>query len=227
MWDALMSIPEDVRLFRKFRTTLSDVVYIFARYVSLCVSTSCQPKCLSPSDRLTILAFLVSTLVYQGVSLSIFKVIPPLITRVVASVDNCQVLSRVIGWLTAAALPLNSLLFFFRVRAVFNQSRLIVTFFAFMWLAVVAGALSQPFGIDAAHIGTSHKCITTVIQSYCSSGIIIATVNDTLSFIAISVQLLMYSLADTWTARFKAFFSGRGMNHMTKLLMQTGQQYYL
>lgn len=176
---------------------------------------------------MTILAFLVSTLVYQGAVLHVSKEIPSLITPVVASVDNCQVLSRVIGWLTAAALPLNSLLFFFRVKAVFNQSRIIVGFFAFMWLAVLAGALSQPFGIDATHIGTTHKCITTVIKSYCSSGIVIATVNDTLSFIAISVQLLMFSLADTWTARFKVFFSGRGMNHMTKLLMQTGQQYYL
>ena len=34
-------------------------------------------------------------------------------------------------------------------------------------------------------------------------------------------------LADTWTGRIKTFFSGRGMNHMTRLIMQTGQQYYL
>lgn len=175
------------------------------------------------------MAFLTSTLVYQSkLRLSrIFHLGHHLIPPSVAPADDCQALGKAIGWLAAAALPLNSLLFFFRVKAVFNHSRAVVAFFAFMWIAVLAGSLSQPFGIDSSHIGTSRNCIATVIQSYCSSGIVIATVNDTLSFIAISVQLLMYSLADTWSARFKTFFSGQGMTHMTRLLLQSGQQYYM
>lgn len=145
----------------------------------------------------------------------------------VAPVNDCHALAKAIGWCGAFALPLNSLLFFFRIRAVFSTSWMTQLFFFCTWLGVFGGALTAPFGVDGVHIGTTMNCVNSNVKAYSSAGSIVVALNDTMVFIAISVRLLMYSLADTWDERFKVFFSGRGMGNMSKSLLQTGQLYYL
>ncbi|CAL1702480.1 unnamed protein product [Somion occarium] len=145
----------------------------------------------------------------------------------VSAVSDCHALAKAIGWCGAFGLSLNSLLFFFRVKAVFNSSKLITALFAFVWFATFACALTAPFGVDGIHIGTTGNCVNSNVKTFSSAGLIVVAVNDTLVFIAISTRLMMYSLADTWVDRFKTFFSGKGMGHMSRALLQTGQLYYL
>lgn len=140
---------------------------------------------------------------------------------------NCHALAKAIGWCGGFALPLNSLLFFFRIRAVFNQSRIIKTAFFILWLGTLGGGLTAPFGVDGTHIGTTENCINTNVKSYSSAGIVVVAIHDTSVFLAISLRLLMYSLADTWGQRFKSFFSGGGMGNMSRSLLKSGQLYYL
>ncbi|KAI0795904.1 hypothetical protein C8Q75DRAFT_711227 [Abortiporus biennis] len=144
----------------------------------------------------------------------------------VGQVGDCHALAKAIGWCGALAMPLNSLLFFFRVRAVFNSNRIIVFLFGLLWLATL-GCISAPFAVDGIHIGTTKNCVNSNVKSYSSAGIIIVGVHDTLVFFAITTRLTMYSLADNWAERIKAFFSGKGMGHMSKTLLMTGQLYYL
>lgn len=144
----------------------------------------------------------------------------------VAPVGDCHVLAKAIGWCGGIAMPLNSLLFFFRVRAVFNSNKFIVTLFGLLWLATL-GCLSAPFAVDGIHIGTTQYCVNSDVKSYSSAGIVIIAVHDTLVFFAITIKLTMFSLADTWPERIRTFFSGRGMGFMSKALLTTGQLYYL
>ncbi|THH31273.1 hypothetical protein EUX98_g2912 [Antrodiella citrinella] len=189
IWDFLMSLPEEVRMFTRYRLSFTDVVYVCARM------SSC--------------AFILTSLIFQ-----------------VAPVANCHILAKAIGWCGAFALPLNSLLFFFRIRAVFGRSNAVITFFGFLWLATFA-AISAPFGVDGTHIGTTMFCVNSDVQAFSSAGIVVVAVHDTMVFLAITTRLVMYCLADTWFARFKAFFSGKGMGNVSKALLQTGQMYYL
>ena len=56
---------------------------------------------------------------------------------VVGSVAHCQALLYVIGGSFALGLSSTSLLFFFRVRAIYGNSRIITAFFGFMWVATL------------------------------------------------------------------------------------------
>ncbi|KAI0072615.1 hypothetical protein K474DRAFT_1678508 [Panus rudis PR-1116 ss-1] len=145
----------------------------------------------------------------------------------VAPVGSCHALAMAIGWTGGFAISLNSILFFYRVRAVFANKKIVVYFFAFLWLATFGCAMTIPFGVDGVHIGTTKNCVNSDVKPFSSAAMIVIAVNDTLVFFAISVQLLMQSLADTWSERIKAFFSGRGMGNISRSLLHTGQLYYL
>ncbi|KAH8082421.1 hypothetical protein BXZ70DRAFT_959054 [Cristinia sonorae] len=161
-------------------------------------------------SRLASLGFITASLIFQ-----------------VASVGDCHKLAKAIGWLGVFGLSFNSLLFFFRVRAVFNRDKVIVGVFAVLWLGTSGAALTAPFAVDGIHIGTTKHCVNSNVKSFASAGIIATAANDTLIFLAISTQLVMYSLADTWTSRIKAFMRGQGLGQISKSLLQTGQLYYL
>ena len=126
------------------------------------------------------------------------------------------------------AVPSNSLLFFFRVRAVFKANKYVVAFFALIWLSTF-GSFTVPFSIGGEHIGTTNRCINSNIKPSSSVGIIVSTVNDTLVFVAITYRLVVYntSVSNTWRMRLKVLFSGEGMGGVSKALLQTGQLYYL
>ncbi|KAI0789314.1 hypothetical protein C8Q75DRAFT_807408 [Abortiporus biennis] len=189
VWDLLMSMHEDWRVFSKGSLRLPGVVYILARMASL--------------------SFILTAFIFA-----------------VGYVDNCHALAKTIGWCGAAAMPLNSLLFFFRVKAVFNNNPIVVVLFGILWLATL-GCISAPFAVDGTSIGTTRSCVSTSVQSYSSAGIIIVAVHDTLVFFAITIKLTMSSLADSWTQQLRTFFSGRGMGKMSRTLLMSGQLYYL
>jgi hypothetical protein len=53
-------------------------------------------------------------------------------------------------------------------------------------------------------------------------------VNDTLVFLAISYRMTSFAMVNsTWRARTKSFFTGDGLYYLSKVLLQSGQVYYL
>ncbi|PSR79413.1 hypothetical protein PHLCEN_2v7058 [Hermanssonia centrifuga] len=146
----------------------------------------------------------------------------------VGNVGNCNALLIAIGTVGTIAVPANSYLMFMRVRAVFNDSKPIVIIFGFLWVATLAGSITAPFSLKGVHIGTTQRCINSEVKQYGSAGIIIATCNDTLIFLAITYRLIMHHVpSDSWSHRLRGFLRGDGMGKMSKLLLQTGQLYYL
>ena len=148
-------------------------------------------------------------------------------TVIVAPVGNCQTLETAIGWFGTFAVPLNCLLFLFRTRAVFHHSVRVQAFFGFLWLATFGCAMTAAFGLKAGHIGTTRNCIDVEVKSYTSSGLVAAAVNDTMVFVAISYRLVSISFTESLSDRFQSFFRGKHMGHISRVLLQTGQLYYL
>jgi len=88
--------------------------------------------------------------------------------------------------------------------------------------------MTVPFAITGAHIGPTNHCINTGVKPFSSVGIIISTVNDTLVFLFISFRLLQTtSYQSSLSGRARSFFGGDGLPAFSKMLLQSGQEYYL
>lgn len=133
-----------------------------------------------------------------------------------------------IGAVGTIAVPANSLLMYFRVSALYAHQKIVVAAFTFLWIATLAGCITAPFSLKAIHIGTTQRCIDSEVKGYGSAGIVISAVNDTLIFLAITYKLVFYHIAsESWSARATSFWKGEGMGQTSKLLLKTGQLYYL
>lgn len=148
----------------------------------------------------------------------------------VGPVDNCERLVLWLGWSCAIAMPLNSLLFFFRIKAVFHRSPGFIVFFGILWLCTLT-TITAPFAVNhAISVGSPAICVETNIKSYATVGSVVIAAHDTLVYFAISLQLTMSHLPNTpytFKDTLKIFFSGKGIGKISRSLLTTGQLYYL
>jgi hypothetical protein len=68
----------------------------------------------------------------------------------VALIDNCGALKYVEGIFFEIAVPATSLLFFFRVKAVYNNSRIVTAFFGVLWVAIAGLSILIMLGITGS-----------------------------------------------------------------------------
>ena len=164
---------------------------------------------------------------------------------IVAPIGNCNALKYVEGVFAEIAIPSTSLLFLFRVKAIYNHSRIVKAFFDFLWLAIACLSILIMIGrttgmylvvqcdvcgdnYSVDRIPYTRRCTEGLAHVYTMVPIILTAVNDTLIFIAISYRMVSLSMVSgTWSARAKSFFTGDGLHHLSKALLQSGQVYYL
>jgi hypothetical protein len=60
---------------------------------------------------------------------------------IVVPIDNCEIFKYVEGGFAAIAMPATSLLFFFRLKAVYRHSRIIIIIFGIFWLAIAGPSI--------------------------------------------------------------------------------------
>ncbi|KAI0030109.1 hypothetical protein K488DRAFT_26525, partial [Vararia minispora EC-137] len=153
-------------------------------------------------------------------------------------VANCEALLICIGIFYCIGTSCTSLLFFFRIRAIFNDSPLIVGFFAFVWLFVLGGGIAVPFALTgmATHVGDTGMCLQSGARSFAGASFITSAAFDTLVFFFISFRLITTfvheegHLAHTPAQRLGVFIRhglrGQGLPRFSRAVFQTGQQYY-
>ncbi|KZV76644.1 hypothetical protein PENSPDRAFT_747525 [Peniophora sp. CONT] len=150
---------------------------------------------------------------------------------------DCASLTTAIQILWVLASAFTTLLFFFRVRALYRDNRVVVGSFGALWLCTVGGAVCLPIAIggqDGVHILPDQTfCIevgTNTSPPYTGLSILMPAIYDTFVFCAISYRLFpeyeLY-LGMTWMRRAGLFFTGQGLPRFSKALLQGGQQYYL
>ncbi|TFK41375.1 hypothetical protein BDQ12DRAFT_437693 [Crucibulum laeve] len=170
------------------------------------------------------------TIVYYASRMSTLTYILTTFIFQVGRVQHCQALQIALGVCYVLSTSLTSLLFLFRVQAVYHQHKHIKRAFFVLWLLASATTVVVPVGISGSHIGPTQQCINTRIEQYTQAAAIASMVNDTAVFLAISYQILMYSVAEeSWTARMKIFFGRAAIpnSSVAQLLLQGGQHYYL
>ncbi|KAH8102105.1 hypothetical protein BXZ70DRAFT_1006727 [Cristinia sonorae] len=146
-----------------------------------------------------------------------------------APIRHCTSVAKAQGWAVAIQFPMNSLLFLFRIQAVFYGERLVIVIFTLLWLAVAATSVLAPFCFSGVPIGDTAYCIDTRLKDVGSAGIVTAAVDDTLVFLAITTKLVMVHPSSTtsWSQRWKLVFIGEGMGRISRVVFRTGQLYYL
>ncbi|PSR71117.1 hypothetical protein PHLCEN_2v12963 [Hermanssonia centrifuga] len=141
--------------------------------------------------------------------------------------DDCGRLIFALGFIGAIPIIANSFLMLVRVRAVFFNSARIRTFFSFLWAVNVVGSLTLPFAMKSGR-GPGGTCVLIKLEPYLAFVAAIFAAIDTLTFLAITYRVLSsLHAADGWSSRINAFIHGDDVGKLHRLLLKTGQTYYL
>ncbi|GJJ13747.1 hypothetical protein Clacol_008003 [Clathrus columnatus] len=138
--------------------------------------------------------------------------------------SNCAVLPVAIGICWTIAIGSTSLLFFYRIKAVFDGNRPIILLFGGLWLANLGGAMTVPFALKAGNIADTPFCIPTGVKPFSSVGIITTACFDTLVFVAVSWNIIQRTAIGDKSA---SFLKGKNLPLVSRELLRGGQQYYL
>ena len=127
------------------------------------------------------------------------------------------------------SMMLNSLLFVFRVRAVYLNSTKITVVFGLLWLTTLTQLL--PSISTQLHITnkTPNDCDSLLeTKPWVVIGFIFTAIFDTAVFVAVSVQVLGFTGGKlTWKERLSSFLHGKELGKVTRAVLQTGQLFYL
>ena len=128
----------------------------------------------------------------------------------------------------AICISATSLLFFFRVRAVFSRSKYVVWFFSFMWLAVLGAAFATPQALFATSIGSTKYCTTGTMKPFAVVCVIVPLVNDTLILLAVTVGLAMNThLEPTLKQGIRTVMYGDYLPAFSRAMLKDNQMYYM
>lgn len=145
----------------------------------------------------------------------------------IATRYDCRLASQATNSMVALCLPCTSFLFMLRVYGVFRGCRIIIAVFGLLWVSTL-GAITQPFTIhrERALDPALDFCLTQV-EKFSTFGLIAVAIFDTAVFAVISMRCISCGMAESWKERTKSFFCGKGIGNVSRLLLQTGQLYYL
>ncbi|KAF8961162.1 hypothetical protein BDZ97DRAFT_1829829 [Flammula alnicola] len=150
-----------------------------------------------------------------------------------SNTDACHV--RVLSasaWVFVVAMPATTLLFFFRVRAVYMNNTYVTVFFFFVWLAIVAGCFVVASQTDITHSNRSNtRCMldgTVGLVSFITAVTIVPMVNDVLIFCAVTWKLMQNThVKITLKKSMKIILFGHYLPAFSRTLLRDGQAYFL
>ncbi|KZP25787.1 hypothetical protein FIBSPDRAFT_949899 [Athelia psychrophila] len=145
---------------------------------------------------------------------------------ILAPVGDCVAIFIATGVFSTMSIATTSYLFLLRVRAVYLQSRPITIVFGGLWLTMIALVILANASTHVAHVPGTQFC-TSTDTTYFSLQSISSFVNDSLIFLAISYRLASNSATElTWRSWALSIIKGKGLYHLSRSLMKTGQLYY-
>jgi hypothetical protein len=132
-----------------------------------------------------------------------------------------------IGGCFIVALPSSSALFFFRVKAVYGNNRIITVLFGTLLFALFAVSFINPFASKVTHLGPTNRCIVIAMKKIGFLPAVLNFLYDTLVFFSISFRIVSRDMeSKTFGAFLRSFFRGDGLPAFSRALLQGGQLYY-
>jgi hypothetical protein len=145
---------------------------------------------------------------------------------VATTINTRDALRRVVGAVNIVIMPAASGLFFVRLRAVYSRNRYVTACFGSCWL-VILGIFVFDTTIGILRCSGSDRSECWVVQHNDAWGYIATATYDTLMYLAISWRLSSFASVDRWQDRLRSFVIGDGLGWLSKVLLQSGQTYYL
>ncbi|KAF7336012.1 hypothetical protein MSAN_02314900 [Mycena sanguinolenta] len=212
VWDVGLNLGNDYALLFKYRIRFPTIVYFLSRAFTL--------------------AYILAFFIFAGEpNSSFFDFTGELSISItaVAPVENCNAFAIAITICAALSDSITAMLFLLRVTAVWGPNKIVYAVFSILWIAVLGACITSPLGVRGAHIGSTMQCIITdVMPGYVEVATIMPLVNDTAIFFAINYRILAHILvADSFMARIRVFFGGKGLSALSQALLQGGQHFYL
>ncbi|KAF4618686.1 hypothetical protein D9613_009933 [Agrocybe pediades] len=209
IWDILTNLHTDIRMLKHSKANLSLAVYFVSRFS-------------------TLFYLLGETILQSQVTIHpcLNDELTPFDT-LAAPLSHCENIHHLQA-LYPIAIPSTALLFFFRVRAMYEGNRLVVGFFSFMWFAVLAGSITPTIGVNATRIGSTNYCVNLGLAPYVSAACIVPFINDTLTFLATSWKLWQNAhVPQSIHNNVQVMVFGHHLPSFSKALLKDGQAYYL
>ncbi|KZP26307.1 hypothetical protein FIBSPDRAFT_351655 [Athelia psychrophila] len=137
--------------------------------------------------------------------------------------DNLQITLYALWWISGA---LTSLLFFFRVRAVFSRSAKAKLAFSVLWVLTALTPTPLLWKLNPhGCTGVEHSNKICYEKTWYSMAFfLVIIIHDTLVFVYVSRELSTSSA--TGKCNLCTLITGNGLHDVSKLLLRTGQLYY-
>src|ERR1700683_3068075 len=115
-------------------------------------------------------------------------------------------------------------LFCTRLSAIYSHNKYIILVFGSCWLAILAIFVLDTTTV-LSRFSQSTGCF--VVEHSDAWGYIATAIYDTLMYLAISWRLAWFAPNDGWKSRTRSFITGGGLSGLSKVLLRSGQVYYL
>jgi hypothetical protein len=124
-------------------------------------------------------------------------------------------------------MPAISGIFFVRLCAVYSRDKWVIIFFGSCCIAILGIFIFDTAMVLSQSADDNRQIACFTVKHTDTWGYIATAAYDTLVYIAISWRLASFGMSDHWKSRVKAFVTGGGLSGLSKILLQSGQAYYL
>ncbi|CCM02248.1 uncharacterized protein FIBRA_04329 [Fibroporia radiculosa] len=142
----------------------------------------------------------------------------------------CVVIQRVVTISMAISVSSTSLLFYFRMAAVFHNNRLVMAVYVVLWLGVVAGGIMLVVSSTGGSMPLPEYCTMSNMENYGGAIGVMVLIHDTFVFTAISWRIVHHSYGDGENSkkrRMRIFLFGDYLQPISRTLLRDGQFYYV
>ncbi|KJA22770.1 hypothetical protein HYPSUDRAFT_185831 [Hypholoma sublateritium FD-334 SS-4] len=143
---------------------------------------------------------------------------------------NCVLVTGIVSLFCMVAFSCSTLLFFLRLRAIYNQNHVFVATFFVLWLAFPALSIFFTLLSFEGRLSADQRCVSLAGGTFSVFVMqAVELVYDTLVFVAISWRLcqIAYVKPSGAQANLKVWIWGKSLPAFTKSLYLDGQVFYL
>ena len=144
-----------------------------------------------------------------------------------APTGNCPAFEKITDAWYPISLGFSALLFFLRVKAIYNRNPFVVAFFFVLWLGLLVCTMLIPIGVSGDSIANTKYCEDADVPNTAYAAVTAPLVHDTLVFAAISWRLTQNAHTQNFKEGWKVAILGHYLPTFTKGLLLDGQRYYL
>ncbi|KJA21923.1 hypothetical protein HYPSUDRAFT_202618 [Hypholoma sublateritium FD-334 SS-4] len=145
-------------------------------------------------------------------------------------VADCAKMYDAINALLVVFVSATTAMFYVRVCAVYNKSKIIIVAYGILWLSVVGMLLTIPFTFTAVHIATTQYCGESMHGDLLGPTTVILMVNDTMVYAAIAYKIFAMFVptdAPRGTKLTTLLTFGKTLPLVSRALLKDSQLYFM